>query len=87
MWQYAVLVPVRVKGDARLLSTGPYIICCNHSSYMDIPCIYAVFKDYFVNAGKKELVKWPLFKIFYTSGMNILVDRKNESGSVLAVKK
>ncbi len=86
-WQYGVLAPVRIKGNAHLPQGEPYIICCNHTSYMDIPCIYAVFKDYFVHAGKKELAKWPLFKVFYTSGMNIMVDRQNESGSLLALKK
>jgi len=54
---------------------------------MDIPCIYVVFKQYFLIAGKKEIERWPLFNIFYTSGMNILVDRKNKSGSILSLKR
>jgi len=86
LWQYCALAPVRIKGNPSL-QNGPYIICCNHSSYMDIPGVYAVFKDYFVNAGKKELANWPMFKILYTSGMNISVDRHNEGGSTMAIKK
>lgn len=27
--------------------------------------------------GKQEIEKWPLFNIFFTKGMHILVDRKN----------
>ncbi len=37
--------------------------------------------------GKKEVEKWPLFHIFYTSGMNILVDRHNKMGLIKAFKR
>ncbi len=46
-----------------------------------------MFEDYFVFTGKKEVEKWPLFHIFYTSGMNILVDRKNKMGLIKAFKR
>lgn len=87
LWHLLTLVPVRVKGDTNPLKKGPYLILCNHSSFMDIPCVYVVFKQYFLIAGKKEIEKWPLFNIFYTSGMNILVDRNNKSGSIMALKR
>lgn len=59
---------------------GPYIICSNHSSYMDIIVMYVVVRDYFVFMGKQELSKAPLFNIFFKD-MNILVDRKSKVGS------
>lgn len=63
------------------LPEPPYIICSNHSSYLDILLMYSVFPDYFVFMGKNEIASWPLFKIFFTSGMNILVDRGNRKAS------
>jgi len=87
LWHFFALVPVRVKGETNPIKEGSYLILCNHSSFMDIPCIYVVFKQYFLIAGKKEIERWPLFNIFYTSGMNILVDRKNKSGSILSLKR
>lgn len=46
-----------------------------------------MFDQYFVFTGKKEVEKWPLFHIFYTSGMNILVDRHNKMGLIKAFKR
>lgn len=84
-----LLAAIRIKaeGIGNIPSSGSYIICPNHSSYIDIPCIYVLFKKYFVFTGKKEIEKWPLFHIFYTSGMNILVDRESRSGAFRAFKR
>ena len=84
-----VLAFVRTKVDGKnnIPSKGAYIICPNHSSVIDIPCSYILFKNYFVYTGKKEIEKWPLFHIFYTSGMNILVDRKSRNGAFRAFKR
>lgn len=53
-----------------------YLICPNHTSYMDILVLYAVFPNYFVFVGKKELSKVPLLSLFFKK-LNILVDRYN----------
>jgi 1-acyl-sn-glycerol-3-phosphate acyltransferase len=66
---------VRVK-KANSFPKGPFIICANHSSYLDIILTYCVVPEYFVFMGKQELNKVPLFNIFFRD-MNILVDRKN----------
>ncbi len=78
---------LRVKGAENIPATGAYVICPNHTSFLDTFCLYHVFKKYFVFTGKKEIEKWPLFHIFYTSGMNILVDRGSASGSFRALKR
>lgn len=78
---------LKVKGLNNIPEKGAYIICPNHSSFLDIFCIYTIFPNYFVFTGKKEIEKWPLFKIYYTSGMNILVDRKSNTGSIKALKR
>ena len=77
---------IKVENREKFSVKGPYLICANHSSFLDIPVIYAVFPTYFTFVGKKEIEKWPLFRIFYTSGMNILVDRHNQRGDIKAFR-
>jgi len=86
-FHFFLLLPIRVKSRPTQLPEGPFIICPNHSSFFDIPCIYVVFKKYFTFVGKKEIEKWPLFHIFYTSGMNILVDRHSSVGALKAMRR
>jgi 1-acyl-sn-glycerol-3-phosphate acyltransferase len=78
---------LKVSGVENIPKEGAYIICPNHSSFLDIFCLYSIFRRYFVFTGKKEIEKWPLFHIYYTSGMNILVDRTNKSGDFKAMKR
>ncbi len=79
--------PLKVIGKENIPKEGAYIICPNHSSFLDIFCLYTIFPNYFVFTGKKEIEKWPLFHIYYTSGMNILVDRKTKMGMIAALKR
>jgi len=58
------------------LPEPPYVVCSNHSSYIDTALIYRVIPDYFIFIGKYELLKWPLFKIFFKD-MNIAVNRSS----------
>ena len=76
-----------IKGKENIPKTRPYIICSNHSSFLDPFCFYRIFDEYFVFIGKKEIEKWPLFHIFYTTGMNILVDRTSNAGALSAFKR
>ena len=47
------------------LPKGPYIVVSNHSSYLDTVFMYGVIPDYFLFIGKGELLKWPLFGLFF----------------------
>ena len=78
---------LKVEGRENVTSDKAFIICSNHSSFIDIPCLYSIFDQYFVFTGKKEVGKWPLFHIFYSSGMNILVDRQNKMGLIKSFKR
>lgn len=80
-------VILEVKGANRIPKEGPCIICSNHSSFLDSFCLYCIVSRYFVFTGKKEIEKWPLFHIFYTSGMNIMVDRRSTTGSLAALRR
>ncbi len=87
LWLFFSGIQLRVYGKSNIIKNQAFIICSNHSSFLDTPCLYSVLKDYFIFTGKKEIERWPLFHIFYTSGMNILVDRDNQTGALLGVKK
>lgn len=86
-WLLFTGVYVRVIGKENILKDQPFIITANHSSFLDPACLYAIYDDYFVFTGKQEIEKWPLFHIFYTSGMNILVDRHSRMGVLKSFKR
>ncbi len=86
VWLYGSGIYLRVKGKENILKDQAFLICSNHSSFLDPAPLYAIFKQHFVFTGKKEIEKWPLFHIFYTSGMNILVDRHNRIGALKSFK-
>ncbi len=87
LWLSCSGIFLKTKGKENIIEDQPFIICSNHSSFIDIPCLYSIFNQYFIFTGKKEIENWPLFKVFYTSGMNILVDRHNKMGALKAFKK
>ena len=83
LWGHYLVYSVGIRYELinkDVLPPPPFIICPNHSSYLDILLTYCVFPHYFVFMGKQELSKVPLFNIFFKN-MNILVDRKSNTGS------
>lgn len=74
----------KIDNSALKKIDGPFIICPNHTSYLDILLLYRLFPDYFIFMGKQELKDVPIFNIFFKK-MNILVDRKSVTGSVRAL--
>jgi 1-acyl-sn-glycerol-3-phosphate acyltransferase len=83
--QFISLVPLRVKRNGPL-PKAPYIICCNHGSYLDIVHMYNVIPDYFLFIGKYELLRWPMFKMFFKE-MNIAVNRGNHMEAAKAFRR
>lgn len=69
-------IRLKVKGEILNDDKVCYLICPNHTSYLDILLLYAVFPQYFIFLGKKELGKIPLFNLFFKK-LNILIDRSN----------
>jgi 1-acyl-sn-glycerol-3-phosphate acyltransferase len=69
----------KVIRSPELRTTEPFIICPNHTSFLDIILTYIVIPRYFHFMGKAELKKVPFFNVFFDK-MNILVDR----GSIIA---
>lgn len=57
---------------------APFIICANHTSYLDIFIMYSVYPEHrFLFMGKSEILKYPLIKRFFND-LNIPVDRSNK---------
>lgn len=73
--QVSLLIYIKKEQKNPLPKTS-YVIACNHSSYLDIVFMYRLFTNKFIFLGKKELLKWPLFKTFFKT-MDIAVDRHN----------
>lgn len=87
VWLWGCGIFIRVKGRENIIMDKPFIICSNHSSFIDPAPLYSIFPQHFVFTGKQEIEKWPLFHIFYTSGMNILVDRHSRIGAMKGFKQ
>ncbi len=83
--QIGYLSPLKTTYEAEL-PKGAFVICSNHSSYLDIIFMYRVIPHYFLFMGKQELSNWPLFRIFFRT-MDIAVDRKNAAGAAKAFKR
>lgn len=86
-WAWWLLSMPGIWMDVKTLAPlpdKPFIICPNHSSYVDIITMYRTFSDYFIFMGKMELNNWPLFHIFFSKGMNISVDRASITGAKTA---
>ena len=82
---YALLVPLRVEWRGPL-PAPPYVACINHSSYLDIIHTVNVLPDYFLFMGKYELLKWPLFNIFFKD-MHITVNRNSRMEAARSLLK
>lgn len=55
----------------------PFIICANHTSYLDIFFMYSIIpNNRFLFMGKSEILSYPLVKTFFKK-LNIPVDRSN----------
>ncbi|HEX2616272.1 MAG TPA: lysophospholipid acyltransferase family protein [Flavobacteriales bacterium] len=82
---WILFVPLRIRRVGEL-PPPPYVACLNHSSYLDIIHTYNVLPDYFLFMGKYELLKWPLFNIFF-KGMNIAVNRGSRTEAAKSLFK
>ena len=83
-----LLVGIRpiIEGNIPDDENTTYIICPNHSSYLDILLLYYCLPHYFIFLGKQELQNIPIFNIFFKK-MNISVDRSNPKAAYDAIKE
>jgi 1-acyl-sn-glycerol-3-phosphate acyltransferase len=86
-WLILTLIGVRARVKFQgELPEGPFIICPNHTSYLDILILYRAFSDYFIFIGKRELETDRFFSIFFKK-MNILVNRDSALDGMRALNR
>jgi len=90
VWAHFLLWPVgifyRIKHETTIDTEKAYVFCPNHTSYIDIMLIYIAIPVYFHTMGKAELLKVPLFRLFFER-MNIPVNRKSHIDSHRAFRR
>jgi 1-acyl-sn-glycerol-3-phosphate acyltransferase len=70
-----VFVKVKVEGKENFPKDSAYVICPNHSSYLDIIIMYLVVPKEFAFLGKAEVLRWPIINLFFKRGIDIPVYR------------
>lgn len=75
-WRVSYKVPINFKDQH-------YILCSNHTSYLDIPMMCLTVPGFFNYMGKAELSKIPLFGRFFRT-IDIAVNRKSARDSYRA---
>lgn len=65
------------KGKEHFKKGGPYVVVCNHNSFMDVPLSSTGIPGTNKTIAKIEMSRVPIFGIIYKRG-SVLVDRKNE---------
>lgn len=68
------------------LPKGPYVICANHASYLDIVIMYIAIPDVFLFIGKAELLKWPIINVFFKN-MDIPIERGHKKNASKSIEK
>lgn len=82
-WGALRILGIKVSVEGREhLRTRPAIFLGNHQSNFDILFHGVVFPRHTVVIGKRELLKVPLFGLFFAATGNILIDRRDRSQAV-----
>lgn len=71
------VIRVKIDGKENFPEKGPFIVCANHASYLDIILMYKIIPSDFAFLGKAEVLKWPIINIFFKKEIDIPVDRSN----------
>jgi len=80
-----LLYRVRVVNPENEVLDRPYIVCANHTSFMDVCALVIAFKGQIRFMAKKEVFSVPILRGFVKSMGAFPVDRKK--GDVAAIKK
>jgi 1-acyl-sn-glycerol-3-phosphate acyltransferase len=78
-WAKAICVMGFIKVDidyqAQFPKDGPYVVCANHASYLDIILMFLIIPGEFMFLGKSDVLKWPIMNVFFKRGIDIPVYR------------
>lgn len=81
------VIRVKIINPENFPNQGPYIVCANHASYLDIILMYRIIPSDFAFLGKAEVLKWPIINIFFKEGIDIPVDRSNRKAAAQSLLK
>jgi 1-acyl-sn-glycerol-3-phosphate acyltransferase len=71
-------LPAKVQHETGTFPEGPFVICANHASYMDIVLMPTVLrKQHFLFMGKHEILSYPFLRIFFKR-LHIPVNRNSQ---------
>ena len=79
-------IPVKVQYDFEPDATKTYVFCANHFSYVDIPVMGLVIKNYFAFVGKASLKSVPLFGYLFRK-LHIQVDRNDKNSRTTSMSR
>jgi 1-acyl-sn-glycerol-3-phosphate acyltransferase len=74
-------IELEVRGAEHMNPNGAYVIIANHSSYMDIPALFASLPKLPQFMAKRELARLPFLGAALRSGRHILVNRGNHASA------
>ncbi|HYR43743.1 MAG TPA: lysophospholipid acyltransferase family protein [Terriglobia bacterium] len=80
-------VRVRVHGLENVKPGGPYVLCVNHQSHMDIPVVLAALPFQFRFAAKKELFRYPFLGWHLRRSGHVPIDRENPRAAVKSLRE
>ncbi len=87
VWFYALSgTRVKIHGKQHLKGLKTYIVCPNHTSYMDTPLMTHCLPDFVRFVGIAALGKIPIFG-WYFKKLHIPVDRSTGKGRLYAYQK
>lgn len=85
--RFILSIHQEVKGRDRLRQDSPCIYILNHQSNADMAIFTGVLASNAVMIGKKELRFVPLFGLMFEAFGNILINRKDRTGSVAGLNE
>lgn len=77
---------VDIRYEDRLDRKATYVFCPNHTSYLDIPLMCLVANGSFHFMGKEELLRNPLFRVFFKT-IDLPVNRNSKVSGYRALRR
>ncbi len=91
VWANAIcfftMMRVEILDKTHFPEKGPYIVCANHMSYLDIILMYKLIPIDFAFLAKAEVLKYPIINLFFKRRIDIYVHRGNRRKSAISIRK
>jgi len=80
-------IELEVSGAEHMANGAAYVVVCNHSSYMDIPALFASLPTLPQFMAKRELSRIPFLGAALRAGRHVLVDRGNHASAKSSLER